>query len=238
MNAFLYGAALQWKLDFRNKEIVVTYYLVPIVFFLFMGGIFTSILTDFTSTLIPAMTVFGVTMGGVLGSPAPLAKIYGSEIKKSYRAGNIPLWTAMVGNFISGFIHLFLMSLVIFFVAPLLFHATVPTNLVVYFSSLALLIIASVSIGTVFGLYVNSPSKLAMITQFAFLPSIMLSGIMFPANLLPSFLQMIGKIFPASWAYQAMCSNTFELGYIFPILIIITVLLILSILKLRLIEKE
>lgn len=31
MNAFIYGIILQWKLDIRNKGIVLTYYVVPLL---------------------------------------------------------------------------------------------------------------------------------------------------------------------------------------------------------------
>ena len=48
------------------------------------------------------------------------------------------------------------------------------------------------------GLLVKEQAKLTMVCQIAFLPSILLSGILFPANLLPEFLQEAGKIFPAS----------------------------------------
>ena len=44
MNAFLYGLALQWKLDLRSKTLLITCYLVPLLFFVMMGGIFTAIL--------------------------------------------------------------------------------------------------------------------------------------------------------------------------------------------------
>ncbi|SDF38442.1 ABC-2 type transport system permease protein [Fontibacillus panacisegetis] len=66
MKAFAYGAFLQWKLDFRNKNVVLTYYVVPLVFFAFMGGIFTSIDPLAKQTLIQSMTVFGVSMGTLL----------------------------------------------------------------------------------------------------------------------------------------------------------------------------
>ena len=69
MKAFLYGVALQWKLSLRNREVLIVYYLVPLVFFLFMGGVLTSIMPGANETLIASMTVFGVTMGGVLGMP-------------------------------------------------------------------------------------------------------------------------------------------------------------------------
>ena len=34
MNGFLYGVELQWKLDIRSKSLLVTCYVVPLVFFL------------------------------------------------------------------------------------------------------------------------------------------------------------------------------------------------------------
>ncbi|WP_230203599.1 hypothetical protein [Bacillus massiliigorillae] len=106
MRAFLYGVSLQWKLDLRNKGVLLTYYVVPLVFFFFMGGVFTSIDPLAKETLIQSMTIFGVTMGAFLGSPTPLIELFGSEIKKAYKVGGIPLWTAIVNNFISAFIHL------------------------------------------------------------------------------------------------------------------------------------
>ena len=38
MNGFLYGVALQWKLDIRSKSLLVTCYIIPLIFFLLMGG--------------------------------------------------------------------------------------------------------------------------------------------------------------------------------------------------------
>ena len=43
MSAFLYGLALQWKLDMRSRTLLITCYVVPLLFFAVMGGIFTSI---------------------------------------------------------------------------------------------------------------------------------------------------------------------------------------------------
>ena len=67
MSAFLYGAALQWKLDIRSKALLITCYLVPLLFFAVMGGIFTSLMPEAKSTLIQSMTVMGVSMGALVG---------------------------------------------------------------------------------------------------------------------------------------------------------------------------
>ena len=85
MNAFLYGLALQWILDLRSITLLITCYLVPLLFFVMMGGIFTTILPGAEETLLPAMTVFGGTMGALIGLPPSLVEIYGSDIKNRWR---------------------------------------------------------------------------------------------------------------------------------------------------------
>lgn len=228
MSAFLYGVALQWKLDIRNKGILLTYYVVPLVFFGFMGGIFSSINPNAKDTLVQSMTVFGVTMGAILGAPTPLVELYGSEIKKAYKVGGIPLWVASINNFISAFVHLFIMSLVIFIIAPLAFDAKIPANLILYFFSLKIFIIISLAVGTVLGLLIKNISKLTMASQFIFLPSIMLTGIMFPVNMLPKTLESVGKIFPATWGFKLMTSEVFDIKLLIPFVIILFVSICIS----------
>lgn len=167
-----------------------------------MSGIFTSIDPAEYKTLIPTMTVFGVSMDAILGYPTPFVETFGSEIKKAYRVSGIPLWTVGVNNFISRFIHLFIMNLIIFFIGPIAFDAAVSENICVYFSNLALFIATCLSVATILGLVVKSVSKLTMILQLIFLSSIMLSGIMFPADMLPKALQGLGKELPATWRFK------------------------------------
>ena len=233
MSAFLYGIGLQWRLDFRDKGILLTYYIIPLLFFIFMSGIFTSIDPTAYQTLIQSMTVFGVSMGALLGTPAPLVELYNSEMKKAYKVGGIPLWTGFVNNFVSGIIHLSLMSILLFILALFIFDARVPANLFMYFVTLELFIIASLSIGTILGLTVKSTSKLTMVSQLIFLPSIMLSGIMFPVDMLPRVLQSIGGIFPATWGFINLSSTEWEFWSIAPLIITIILALLLCGWRLR-----
>lgn len=86
MNAFLYGIGLQFKLDIRSKSLLITCYLVPLLFFAIMGGIFTSLMPEAKDTLIQSMTVMGVSMGAFVGVPPSIVEIYGTDIKKMYHA--------------------------------------------------------------------------------------------------------------------------------------------------------
>ncbi len=40
MNALLYGIFLQFKMDIRSKTLLITCYVVPLLFFLIVGNIF------------------------------------------------------------------------------------------------------------------------------------------------------------------------------------------------------
>ena len=93
----------------------------------------------------------------------------------------------LVSIFISAFIHLLIMCAIIYIIAPIAFHATLPRNPLTYFGSLAVFIAVSLSVGCVLGLAAKSQAKLTMLSQVIFQPSIMLSGIMFPVDLLPAF---------------------------------------------------
>ena len=209
MNGFLYGVALQWKLDIRSKSLLVTCYVVPLIFFLLMGGIFTSVMPEMRSTLIPSMIVMSVSMGAFLGLPPSLVETYGSDVKKVYKANGVPLYLGLVTMFLSAFVHLMISCAIILLLAPILFEADLPVQLPFFFVALAIHIIVSLSIGSILGLVVKNQAKLTMIAQLVFLPSIMLSGIMFPIDLLPDFLEAIGRIFPASWGYRLMLENGF-----------------------------
>lgn len=207
MNGFLYGVALQWELDIRSKSLLVTCYIVPLIFFLLMGGIFTSIMPEMRNTLIQSMIVMSVSMGAFIGLPPSLIETYGSDIKKVYKANGVPIYMGIIAMFLSAFVHLMITCIVIVLLAPILFEATLPTQLPLFFLALSIYIIVSLSIGSVLGLTVKNQAKLTMIAQLVFLPSIMLSGIMFPIELLPDFLEAIGLIFPASWGYRLMLNN-------------------------------
>ena len=211
MNCFLYSLVLQWKLDIRSKSLLVTFYIVPLLFFLIMGGIFTSVIPGMGSTLIQSMIVMSVSMGAFLGLPPLLVEIYGSDIKKIYNANGVPIYLGLVTMVLSAFVHLMMTCIVILLLAPILFKASLPTQLPIFLLSLTIYIIVSLSIGSILGLTVKNQAKLTMIAQLVFLPSIMLSGIMFPITLLPDFLQVLGRLFPAYWGYRLMLENGFSL---------------------------
>ena len=237
MGAFLYGIYLQWKLDIRSKTLLITCYIVPLLFFAIMGGIFTSVMPEARYTLIQSMTVFGVTMGALIGLPPSLVEIYSSDIKKVYKANGVPLYLGLVLTNISAYIHLFIMSIILYIAAPLAFNAEIPENPMLYFASLAIFISVSLSIASIIGLAVKDQAKTSMVSIIIFLPSIMLSGIMFPIELLPKAFEIVGKIFPASWGYRVMTDSTFQLENLLPLVAILILAICVCGILLRKVDK-
>ncbi|MDF2538290.1 MAG: transporter [Herbinix sp.] len=232
MRAFIYGIGVQWKLDLRNKGILITYYLVPLVFFGFMGMIFTSINPEMKDTLIQTMTIFAFSMGAFLGTPSSISEMYSGDIKKAFKVGGIPLWAGAVNHFISAFIHLLITGIIIYIIAPFAFDAKLPENPVLYFISTAVFLMVNISIGTVLGLYVKSPAKLTMFAQLLFLPSLMLSGIMFPTNMLPKAVAVVGYALPATWGLKLMTESELNILNIVILLLFFTGAVIISSYKL------
>ena len=233
MNCFLYSLVLQWKLDIRSKSLLVTFYIVPLIFFLIMGGIFTSVIPEMGSTLIQSMIVMSVSMGAFLGLPPSLVEIYGRDIKKIYNANGVPIYLGLVTILLSAFVHLMMTCIVILLLAPILFKASLPTQLPIFLLSLIIYIIVSLSIGCILGLTLKNQAKLTMLAQLVFLPSIMLSGIMFPISLLPDFLQVIGLVFPAYWGYRLMLENGFSIESLWYMLFIFCIAVMIGILLLN-----
>ena len=237
MGAFLYGVSLQWKLDIRSKTLLITCYIVPLLFFAIMGGIFTSVMPEARYTLIQSMTIFGVTMGALIGLPPSLVEIYSSDIKKVYKANGVPLYLGLILTNISAYINLFIMSIILYFAAPLAFNAQIPENPVRYFITLAIFIEVSLSIASIIGLAVKDQAKTSMVSIIVFLPSIMLSGIMFPIELLPKAFETVGKIFPASWGYKLMADSTFRFENLLPLVVILILAFCVCSILLRKVDK-
>lgn len=238
MSGFLYGIGLQWKLDLRSRTMLITCYAVPLLFFAVMGGIFTSIMPGAEDTLIPSMTVFAVTMGALIGVPPSVAEIYRSGIKNAYQANGVPLASGLIFTNISAFLHLLIMSAILYTAAPAAFHAKLPADPWVHFGGAAILIAVSLGIASVIGLAAKDTANTSMFSILLFLPSVMLSGIMFPAELLPRILISAGKLFPAAWGYALMTENAFTMPTLCPLLIIFLISALLCCLLLKKIETR
>ena len=237
MNGLIYSTALQWKLDLRSRTMLIACYAVPLAFFAFMSGIFTSVMPEFVQSLIPAMTVFAVSMGALIGLPPSLAEIYATGVRKAYLANGVPLAAGLLAANLSAFVHLLIMSTIICLAAPALFDAPVPVHPGQYYGALCIYIWASLGYASMIGLLVRDPANTSLLSIVIFLPSIMLSGIMFPAEMLPAAFQDAGALFPALWGFRLM-GSAFSWDNLWPLLVMLGLSGALCAVLLRLIRTK
>ncbi|MDR3644807.1 MAG: ABC transporter permease [Clostridia bacterium] len=211
MNAFLKYLWIQLKMDLRDKGTLMTYYLTPLLFFFVMGAVFSSINPLMKTSLAATMTIFAVTMGAVMGIPAPIVKMRESGTLRAFRVNGIPGPAVLSVHAISAFLHLFIVSVIIYIAAPLAYHSTVPKAPMLYFAVLAVFLAASIAIGMLIGVFARSQSFATMLSMIIFLPSLLLSGIMFPASMLPKSFIWLGRIFPATHALQAFYGFAYQI---------------------------
>lgn len=236
MNGFLYSTALQWRLDLRSRTMLIACYAVPLAFFAFMGAIFTSVMPGSRETLIPSMTVFAVSMGALIGLPPSLAEIYGSDIRRAYQANGVPLGAGLAAASLSALTHLLIMSGIICLTGPVLFDAPLPEDPAAYSVGLVVFTAASLGYASIIGLVVKDANSTSLLSILVFLPSIMLSGIMFPASMLPDGLQDAGNVFPATWGFRLLASNALDPDDLWPLLLMLALSAACCLLLLRLIR--
>lgn len=221
MKAFMYTLYLQTKLDIKSAEILITYYLVPLIFFGIMGAVFTSIMPEAKHTIIATMTIFSITMGALIGTPGSIFEYFKNDMRKTFKSAGIPMGVIVISSVTSGFVNLVIVSGIIYFVSLVAFDATEPKNMMVFITGFLLFLMATLLIGILLGLYAKTSSKLTMYSQIVFLPSMMLSGIMFPADMLPKPLESLGLILPATHGMKIVSSDTFMIEHYLVLLLFI-----------------
>ena len=198
MKALFIQLWVQLKMDLRDKGTLMVYYLVPLVFYLVMGSIMKAIAMDAQTPLILSITIFALSMSAFLGMPQNLVKAREQGILEAYRAAGIPAWSLPLATIILSTMHMMFVAIVIFATAPYLFNAVMPINIPAHFFAVLLVALCSEGLGALLSCLVKRQNTMTLAAQCLFLPSIMFSGIMFPAEMLPKPMQWLGMALPAT----------------------------------------
>ena len=198
MKALFIQLAIQFRSDLRDKSVLMVYYLVPLLFYAVMGSIMKTLSVDSGIPLTLSVTIFTLSMPAFLGMPAVLVKAREFGYLEAYRAAGIPAWTFPFTVIIICTLHILIAAAAIMLSAPYLFGASLPENITAHLITVLLTALCSQSLGTLAACLVKKQNTMMLAAQCLFLPSIMFSGIMFPAELLPDFMQTIGKVLPAA----------------------------------------
>src|SRR5207237_10161115 len=102
----------------------------------------------------------------------------------------------MLGKIVPYILIGYLQVLVILAAAQWLFHVPIVGSLVLLSLVLVLFIATNLAIGFTFSTLAKSQMQAMQMTMFFFLPSMLLSGFMFPFRGMPGWAQAIGEVLP------------------------------------------
>lgn len=209
MKAFFTHLFIQFKLGLRDKTLLIDFYIVPLGFYLIMGGVMSGINPAFKATLTTSMMAFAVTMGGLQGVAEPMARLRDGGTLRSYRVLGIPARSVFLTDLIGTFFHLLIACIIILATAPVFFKAALPAHFLTFFGVTAVFILSTTSVGLLFGVLAK-PHLASMLSIIVFVFSVLLSGIMFPASMLPKALQGFSRVLPATYAMKALTGLSFS----------------------------
>ena len=203
MNAFLQHFSFELRTGVRNKALLFLSYIFPLLVYGLLGMLMTSVLPDFRETMIPAMVIFGVLSGAMLGMPDPIMTARKAGIYRSYRINGVPASSVLLIPALSNSLHLLVVSAIITFTSPPFFDAPLPTNWLAFLLVFLTMLFAFVGISLLIGVIATNAQMTLFLSQAVFLPSMLLGGLMMPASFLPPTLARIALILPTSHAMNA-----------------------------------
>jgi ABC-2 type transport system permease protein len=199
MTAFLNHTYIEFRSSLRSKQLLFLNYAFPLSFYAMMGLVMTQINPMFTETMIPAMVLFTVMAAALLGLPDPLVNARESGIFRSYKIMGIPARNILLIPALTTVLHLVIVSLIILITAPVFFDAPAPRNLLTFTLVTLASMIAYTGIGVLISVIASSSRATVLWSQLFFLPSMLVSGLMMPYELLPKSAQIFARLFPATY---------------------------------------
>jgi len=163
-----------------NQDFVSAFYMVP--------GIIGVILT-MTMVMITSMAIVRERERGTL------EQLIVTPMKT---------WELMLGKIIPYVFVGYVQVTVSLLVGILLFDLPIRGSLMLLYTLTSLFIVASLSMGLLISTLAQTQMQAMQMSFFVFLPSIMLTGYMFPREAMPLFFQWLGYLFPLTYYLQIL----------------------------------
>jgi ABC-2 type transport system permease protein len=202
MTALLVHFRIQTRAALRSPSQLLMSYLFPLAFYALMGAVMTKVNPTFKANMIPAMTIFAVMTGGLLGLPGPLVEEREKGIYRSYRVNGVPAAAVVGMPAVTVIAHALVASGLIAVTAGPLFGAATPSHWAALALCTALGAVLFAGIGTLVGVVSPDTRFTVLASQAIFLPSMLLGGLMMPYSALPESVRRFALLLPTTWLAQ------------------------------------
>jgi hypothetical protein len=128
MRATLHHAGFEFASGLRNRAMLLLLYLFPLGFYLVAGALMVGLNPGFRETIVPAMVVFALMAGCLLGLPDPIVTAREAGIYRSFKIHGVPAASILLLPGAATLLHLTVVAAIITATAPLLFGAPLPAR--------------------------------------------------------------------------------------------------------------
>ncbi len=225
MKAFINHLSFDFRTGIRDKNLLLMNYLLPLGFYLMMGLIMVGINPNFLPVMVPAMVIFAILSGTLLGLPDPLVKAREDGVFRSYKINGVPAFSILVIPALTTLLHLIITAAIITVTAPLFFDAPLPADWPGFVLTALLIAFTCSGLGVLIGVISASSRMTVMWSQMIYLPSMLLGGMMVPHDLLPDLPAKLSRLLPATHAMNAFRDMALGLEADFDPILSVTVLL-------------
>jgi ABC-2 type transport system permease protein len=203
MTAFLHHFTFEFRVGMRNRTLLLMNYLLPLGFYAMMGLIIAQVNPAFKETMIPAMVIFAILSGTLLGLPDPLVNARESGVFRSYKINGIPALSILIIPALTTLLHMAVVSIIIVLTGPSFFEAIAPQDWLGFILVFLGVGVAHAGLGVLIGAISANSRVTVLWSQLIYLPSMILGGLMLPINTLPEGMAKIALLIPSSYGMQA-----------------------------------
>jgi ABC-2 type transport system permease protein len=204
MRAMLHHAGFEFASGLRNRAMLLLLYLFPLGFYLVAGALMVGLNPGFREAMIPAMVIFALMAGCLLGLPDPIVTAREAGIYRSFKIHGVPAASILLLPGAATLLHLTVVAAIVTATAPLLFGAPLPSHAGAYLLTYVAAAAAHAGLGLLIAVVSASTRATVLWGQLVFLPSVMLGGLMVPSEVIPDSLATASRLLPATHAMNAM----------------------------------
>ena len=204
MTAFLNHFAFEFKTGIRNTTLLFMNYLFPLGVYAILGLVMTQVNPIFTDTLLPAMVIFVIMGGTILGLPNPLVEAREAGIYRSYKINGVPAASVVIIPVLTTAFHALIVATIVALTAKPLFAGATPVHWFPMAWITVLVTFTCSAIGALIGVAAADNRAITLLSQIIFLPSMLIGGLMMPLSILPESVQRFAGLLPTAHAMQAL----------------------------------
>jgi ABC-2 type transport system permease protein len=204
MTAFLHHFVFEFKTGMRNSTLLFMNYLFPLGVYAILGLVMTQVNPAFTDTLLPAMVIFVIMGGTILGLPSPLVEAREAGIYRSYKINGVPAASVVVIPVLTTAFHALIVATIVALTAGPLFAGAMPVRWWPMAWITVLVTFTCSAIGALIGVVASDNRAITLLSQVIFLPSMLIGGLMMPLSILPESVRRFAGLLPTAHAMQAL----------------------------------